>query len=487
MYSMLRRHGWVIGTLCLFASSCISLEPEVIVHVKKPLPTPSPVPSASPALVTRTVTNIDISQTSPTPSPLEPSASVVSSEPVVPVPTPVATLLPSPAQPPLPTPTPSPVPLPVPTPTPIFIYVSSGYSGGSSGGPVPTPTPITVTTTKIAGTETSTLTRGETRTLYASVNFSDGTVSQAVSWSSSDSAVASITAQGLVTANETGTVMLTARAAADNNKSASLTLTVVKPTVSFEGRISYLSGDDIYLMNGDNQNPLRLTSNGATQEKVWPRLSWGGEQIAYRILSNDIVVVNSNGTGSPVLRDLPATDLSPMPYFWYNDEILYQDYDTNANLRNVWRIKPDGTIQGWSNILGGISGPIGGVTPAGVLFYEQAGHVKSCKYNNIGSLVDYGVGFDVRIAKNAAPSLIVYNDGHDDIMTSSLAGVKTNLTQTPEYEGQPALSPDESKIVFVSRRDNGSKDIYIMNVDGTNIQNLTHTPNIDEVEPDWSN
>lgn len=48
------------------------------------------------------------------------------------------------------------------------------------------------------------------------------------------------------------------------------------------------------------------------------------------------------------------------------------------------------------------------------------------------------------------------------------------LTHTSAYEGEPKFSPDGSKIVFISERDNPSNgEIYIMNADASNQKRLT--------------
>ena len=48
----------------------------------------------------------------------------------------------------------------------------------------------------------------------------------------------------------------------------------------------------------------------------------------------------------------------------------------------------------------------------------------------------------------------------------------------------PEPGPDEERIAFSSDRD-GDFDIYVMNVDGTEVEQLTDDPGRD-VEPDWS-
>jgi TolB protein len=50
---------------------------------------------------------------------------------------------------------------------------------------------------------------------------------------------------------------------------------------------------------------------------------------------------------------------------------------------------------------------------------------------------------------------------------------------------RPAWSPDGSQIAF-SPVVNKHRDIYIINADGTNPRQLTHTPDMDEFSPAWS-
>ncbi len=57
------------------------------------------------------------------------------------------------------------------------------------------------------------------------------------------------------------------------------------------------------------------------------------------------------------------------------------------------------------------------------------------------------------------------------------------LTNTAGFDGGPAWSPDGKKIVFPSERD-GDPEIYIMDADGSNQERLTNTPG-DDSHPHW--
>ena len=59
-----------------------------------------------------------------------------------------------------------------------------------------------------------------------------------------------------------------------------------------------------------------------------------------------------------------------------------------------------------------------------------------------------------------------------------------NLTNHPEDDLYPSWSPDGKQIAFHSERD-GNYEIYVMDADGSNPQRLTENPNNDR-DPSWS-
>jgi Tol biopolymer transport system component len=81
----------------------------------------------------------------------------------------------------------------------------------------------------------------------------------------------------------------------------------------------------------------------------------------------------------------------------------------------------------------------------------------------------------------------------DDIWVMDADGTnQTNLTNTPNTnEGQPAWSPDATKIAFTgpgAPNEDGVRrgDVYVMDADGTNRTNLTNTPDDLEYQPSWA-
>ena len=94
--------------------------------------------------------------------------------------------------------------------------------------------------------------------------------------------------------------------------------------------------------------------------------------------------------------------------------------------------------------------------------------------------------------KNALASntgqIVFYSmrDGNFEIyVMDDDGGNQENLTNHPAYDGQPDWSPDGTKIAFVSTRDGGGSQIHVMDDDGKNVIRLTEGQGT-KGDPDWS-
>ena len=56
---------------------------------------------------------------------------------------------------------------------------------------------------------------------------------------------------------------------------------------------------------------------------------------------------------------------------------------------------------------------------------------------------------------------------------------------SPAFFGY-SLSPDGRRVVLSQRVGAGHEDIYVMNIDGTGLTDITNTPDLDELDPEWS-
>lgn len=107
-----------------------------------------------------------------------------------------------------------------------------------------------------------------------------------------------------------------------------------------------------------------------------------------------------------------------------------------------------------------------------------AGLVASVAIVVAGLLVWYPDAIGV-VSSPPAVGMVVYTrvgpDGTSDVFitTDDGLGVEVQLTRHPADDQHPAISPDGTKIAFSSDRDGGRAQVFVMNVDGSNVVQLT--------------
>ena len=148
---------------------------------------------------------------------------------------------------------------------------------------------VTVSEKKIEITEVllnkyaETLTEGDTITLSAEVLPYDTTYSKNVSWSSSNEAVATVSADGTVTAKSAGTAIITATT--ENGKTASCTVTVEKKLIPITEVC--LDKSSATLTEGET------TALTAT---VLPENTTDSKNVSWSSSNSEVAIVDANGT-----------------------------------------------------------------------------------------------------------------------------------------------------------------------------------------------
>ena len=141
-----------------------------------------------------------------------------------------------------------------------------------------TPTPVAVTGVSL-NTTVAPLAKGGEVTLTATVT-PDNATDKTVVWSSSDTAIATVDASGLVKAIAPGTAVITAKA---GDKSATCTLTVEKKVIPVSG-IS-LNHTSATLVEGES---LTLTATVTPADATDKTVTWSGSNTA-------VATVDANG------------------------------------------------------------------------------------------------------------------------------------------------------------------------------------------------
>ncbi len=298
-------------------------------------------------------------------------------------------------------------------------------------------------------------------------------------------------------------------------------------------------GVEIYRMNGDGSNPLRLTRTGVYKADVmW---SPDGQHLAWRqqedIFGNDcqtwpashIYVMNADGSNQRIPYPRGCSYSEDFPAWSPDGKFLAFAIKSG---RCTWYIPEDRSCKPLYTypLLEGISGErsrgiaVGGIqfptveyqdfawSPDGkhIAYTERsAGAAKSAIY-----LADIDTASRRLLTDKADDSAPVWSpDGKYIAFLSARDGNgkaqiyqiyrmdadgsnQVNLTGTGQTQAEsgsgggsapswsPTWSPDGKVIAFVSIRD-GNADIYRMNADGSNQVNLTRNPATDD-SPAWS-
>ncbi len=256
---------------------------------------------------------------------------------------------------------------------------------------------------------------------------------------------------------------------------------------------------DIYVLNGSG-TVTRITTNGGGQ----PAWSPDGNKIAF-VRSNQIYVVNANGSGVTRLTNDAAIDRDPAwaptgtkIAFASNRTATgrFEIYLMNANGSGVTRLTTNLPFQGCGGTSRGAEGsPTWSPDGSRIAFLHKttcfSKDIDVMNANGSGVARLTNAGFAARLAWGRTGKIAFdprvlpgegFSDGEIEVVTVSGATV-TRLTNNSVNDLSPTWSPDGSRIAFASDR-TGNLDIFAMNADGSGITRLTSNSAF-ESEPAW--
>ena len=236
-----------------------------------------------------------------------------------------------------------------------------------------------------------------------------------------------------------------------------------QPALSTDGRLAFTASvegaPNIYLVNGDGSDQRPLTRS----ERLETSPSWSpdGKSVAFfsRARSGGDVELRivDVASGATVIISGDGREKGPNPPVWSGDgrRLAYIGLDTRGR-SEVWVVNRDGT--GLREV--------------------------SSKFEARGKA-------DVSISPDGRRIVYVAGlRGPFHIVVTDLESSETrNLTEgVNAMHESPRFSPDGRRIVFASTRDDEMltrSDVFVMNVDGTGVRNLSRHPN-EDFNPHWT-
>ncbi len=219
---------------------------------------------------------------------------------------------------------------------------------------------------------------------------------------------------------------------------------------------------DIYVLDW-NRQLVRLLTADSTGDDRYPMWSRDGTQLGYHTNSEgdyDLMIRNANGSDPQMLEVSRRFQFAQEAMMDWSPDGRYISFHSDAGQR-------------WNIYL---------TDPAGDLTYQVT--------DNIGENIRLNWSPDgkrVAFASARDGGLEIYTMTVEEMLRFSRSAevYARRMTNNIDDDWNPVWSPDSTQIAFISGRD-FNREIYIMNADGTEQQNITNTLAVEEQHPAWT-
>ena len=232
-------------------------------------------------------------------------------------------------------------------------------------------------------------------------------------------------------------------------------------------------------------------NNRPPSNNMFPHWSRDGKRIAFtsdRDGDPEIYVMNADGSNPVRLTSMPGRDAHP--YFSRDGRrILFQSPRANGADTNIYVMNADGSDQVQLTKLQGFAG-VPSYSPDEKLIAFQWRETSNFQDDKKWRLcLMKADGSDFRVLTPGAANdqvphwshngqrLLFYSDrtGKNQLYTMKPDGTEVQQLSVTEFDDHAgSWSPDNKKIAFISDRA-GNPELYVMDADGRNVRRLTHT------------
>jgi hypothetical protein len=334
--------------------------------------------------------------------------------------------------------------------------IASGCGGGNGGtASNPPPDPATIASVTVAP-QAVTLRRGETLQLNATVRNASGQIleGRSVQWQSEDGNTVTVSATGLVQGLRAGRAAIHASA---QGKSASAQIVVNEPP-AVVSRVE-LDSTSVLIEEGERRQ-MRVTAFDADNNIVLGHGErWSGAGDILQVGPEGLVTALRPGVGSvTVIIDGQLATAAVRVFAEHDHDLIYGRADVGSPEELFALDLRD---------------------PAGVSIavFAPGRHASHGSPSPQGDRIAFVIHGTWDATHWQSMIFVANRDGSG----------ATRLTYLPARNDEPVWSPDGSKIAFSSQPLGSGSDIWVVDVDGTNLVNLTaDQPGASHSSPAWS-